>query len=96
MLWCSGIDPGDDLFMRGFSLLIACFLMMGCWVVVLPIGPVVRWVQGPRLCVAEGESVGNTVRYAGRVATITKLHGVDDSSCRTAAMPLLVSVSYER
>ena len=70
--------------------------LYGCWFIFIPIGPIVRAIQGPRFCVGEYATVGERIRLAGgKYATITKLHGVDYDACKTPTHPVLASVTFD-
>jgi hypothetical protein len=70
--------------------------LQGCWIpIIVPVGPIVRAIQGPRLCARDYAKVGDRLRTPdGRFATITKIHGTD-SGCKSPYLPVLASVSYD-
>ena len=86
--------------MRYFKILVAGVLCLvslyGCWFIFIPIGPIVRAIQGPRLCVGESAAVGDRIKApGGKYVTITKLHGIDSSACLTPSYPILANVTYD-
>jgi hypothetical protein len=103
-----GINKGEgkisiferSIFMRCLKILVTgalCLISLyGCWFIFIPIGPIVRAIQGPRLCVREYATVGERIKVAGgKYATITKLHGVDSDACKTPSYPILANVTFD-
>lgn len=85
--------------MRYFKILVAGALcvvsLYGCWFIIVPIGPIIRAIQGPRYCVNQYKSVGDRIKTpGGKEATITKIHG-EDSACINPSNPILVNVTFD-
>jgi hypothetical protein len=75
----------------GFGML----FLQGCWFVIIPIGPIVKLIQGPRLCSPMGKAVGDRMRTpGGRWATITEVLG-EDQACMNPSHPILVGVKWD-
>ena len=82
--------------MKYIFLFVSLFFLYGCWFVILPIGPIVRAIQGPRYCVGISQVVGDRIKTpGGKWATITKLQGEDTSACKTPIYPILANVTFD-
>lgn len=78
-----------------FFALSLVFLLTACWFVVIPIGPIIRAIQGPRYCVGVSQTIGSRITAAGgKQMVITKIHG-EDRTCVNPSFPILVSVNLE-
>ena len=81
--------------LKFLTLVLILFTLGGCWFVIIPIGPIVRLIQGPRLCSPMGKVVGDRIRTpGGRWATITEVLG-EDQACMNPAHPILVGVKWD-
>ena len=81
--------------MKYIFLFVSLFFLYGCWFVIVPVGPIVRAIQGPRYCVEQNKQVGDKIRTPkGREATITKIHG-EDSACINPSHPILANVTFD-
>ena len=91
-------SPRRSLMKTLKSLFIATllFFLTGCWFIFIPIGPIVRAIQGPRYCVAQFQSYeGARIQTpSGRWATVKKVHG-ENSACINPSHPVLVNVEFD-
>jgi len=70
-------------------------LLQGCWFVIVPIGPIVRLIQGPRLCAPVSAVVGSRLKTpGGRYATVTEVIG-EDGACQNPNTPIVVGVKWD-
>ena len=69
--------------------------LYGCWFIIVPVGPIVRAIQGPRYCVDQNKKVGDRIKTpGGKEGTITKIHG-EDSKCINPSHPILANVTFD-
>jgi len=77
-------------------LLIPLISLQGCFFIFIPIGPIIRAIQGPRYCVSSNAVIGSHTQASdGRWITVTKIHG-PDSACVNPSTPVLVNVVFDK
>ena len=71
------------------------FSLSGCWFIFIPIGPIVRAIQGPRYCVSPQAVIGSRIKATdGKWVTVTKIHG-EDRACINPSHPVLANVVFD-
>lgn len=76
----------------------AMLTTQGCWFIILPIGPIISAIRGPRYCVPpEHAQVGNRIRLVGgREGTITTIHGESAYDCPDPVYPICVEMDLDK